>query len=159
MARSYARSDQPPWHFFETIPAAPAGALSATGLDMGRFMLALLHGGSLGDARVLSEEGLAQMMAPQVTTAVGRMGLVFYEMRLAGTRIVGHEGGTMSFFSTLLVSPENRWGLFASYDGRAGAQALSDLMLRFARRYLPANAPGSGSSPARPGDTAAVAGV
>ena len=159
VARSYARSDQPPWHFFETIPAAPAGALSATGLDMGRFMLALLHGGSLEGARVLGEESLVQMMAPQIATAAGRMGLVFYEMRLAGTRFIGHEGGTMSFFSTLLLSPENRFGLFVSYDGRAGAPALNDLVLGFARRYVRASAPGSALSPARREEADAVAGV
>jgi CubicO group peptidase (beta-lactamase class C family) len=159
VARSYVWSDRLPWSFFETVPAAPAGALSATGLDMGRFMLALLHGGSLEGARVLREESLAQMMAPQIMTATGRMGLVFYELRLAGARIVVHEGGTMSFFSTLLVSPENRFGLFVSFDGRAGAQALNNLVLGFARRYLPLSSPGSGSSPARREDAEAVAGV
>jgi CubicO group peptidase (beta-lactamase class C family) len=65
LAKSYRQSDRPPWPFFETIAAAPTGALSATGLDMGRFMLALIHGGSLEGARVLSEESLARMMAPQ----------------------------------------------------------------------------------------------
>jgi hypothetical protein len=43
----------------------------------------------------LSEESLARMMVPQITTAAGRMGLVFYETKLAGTRFVGHDGGTM----------------------------------------------------------------
>src|SRR5262249_27798116 len=112
MAKSYSRSNRPPWPFFETIAASPAGALSATGTDMGPLVLALLHGGSLGSARVLSEEDLAGMMAPQITTASGGMGLVFYETRLGGTRFVGHNGGTMSFFSNLLVSPQNRLGLF-----------------------------------------------
>jgi CubicO group peptidase (beta-lactamase class C family) len=72
MARSYVFSNLPPWRFFETITPAPAGALSATGLDMGRFMLALLHGGSLEGARVLSEESLARLVAPQITTPAGR---------------------------------------------------------------------------------------
>ena len=41
---------------------------------------------------MLSEESLARMMAPQITTAAGRMGLGFYETKLAGTRFVGHDG-------------------------------------------------------------------
>jgi CubicO group peptidase (beta-lactamase class C family) len=86
MAKGYGRSDRPPWPFFETVTPAPAGAPSTTGADMGRFMLALLHGGAVGGARVLSEAGLARMMAPAITTPTGSMGLVFYETRYGGTR-------------------------------------------------------------------------
>lgn len=136
MAKSYRRSDRSPWPFFETITAVPAGALSATGLDMGRFMLALLHGGSLDGARVLSEDGLARMMAPQVTTPAGSMGLVFTDTTLEATRLIGHGGGTMSFFSALLLSPENGWGLFVCYDGAAGPNALANLLRGFGQRYL-----------------------
>jgi CubicO group peptidase (beta-lactamase class C family) len=158
IAKSYSRADRPPWPFFETIAASPAGALSATGGDMGRFMLALLHGGSLDGARVLSEESLDGMMAPQITTASGSMGLVFYETRLEGARFVGHNGGTMSFFSDLLVSPENRLGLFVSYDGRAAPRALGDTLQEFARRYLPLR-PADASFTSRPDDAQAVVGV
>src|SRR5262252_10380895 len=37
MAKAYLASDKPPLTSFETIIMAPAGALSATGTDMGRF--------------------------------------------------------------------------------------------------------------------------
>jgi hypothetical protein len=87
------------------------------------------------------------------------MGLVFFEARLARTRFAGHDGGTMSFFSTLLVSPENGLGLFVSYDGLLAPQALGDLVRDFAQRYLPASSPGSGLSPTRREDAEAVAGV
>src|SRR5262245_24389092 len=135
MAKSYRRSDQPPWPFFETITPSPAGALSATGLDMGLFMIALLQGGLLDGARVLSEQSLARMIGPEIASQAGNMGLVFYETKLAGTtRFVGHEGGTMSFHSYLLLSPENGFGIFVSYDGGAAALALSNLLERFAQR-------------------------
>jgi CubicO group peptidase (beta-lactamase class C family) len=39
IAKGYRRSDAPPLKFFETI-VAPAGGLSATGTDMGRFIRA-----------------------------------------------------------------------------------------------------------------------
>jgi hypothetical protein len=160
MAKSYWLSDLPPWRFFETITPAPAGALSATGLDMARFMLALLDGGSLEGVRVLSEESLARLMAPQITTPAGRsMGLVFYEARFAGVHFVGHEGGTMSFFSTLALSPENGLGLFVSYDGRAAIRAGGDLLLGLARRYWPGRPPEGRSSTPRLEDAEAVAGV
>src|SRR5262245_1993478 len=162
MAKSYSWIDGKPWPFFETIGASPAGALSATGIDMGRFMLALLHGGSLDGSRVLSEAGLATMMAPQIATPAGSMGLVFIERKLGGARFVGHDGGTMSFFSVLVVSPERRMGVFVSYDGGTGgtaAQALTDLFEAFTKRYLPPLPMDNSLFTARPGDTGATAGV
>jgi len=159
MAKSYSRYDGTPWPFFETISASPAGALSASGIDMGRFMLMLLHGGSLDGRRVISEEGLAAMMAPQITTPAGSMGLVFFERMLGGIRFVGHDGGTMSFFSVLLVSPERGLGVFVCYDGGSAGKALGDLFQAFARRYLPARPADTRLFTAHPGDTAATAGV
>jgi len=159
MAKSYSPHNGTPWPFFETISAAPAGALSATGIDMGRFMLALLHGGAIDGRRVLSEEGLAAMMAPQITTPAGSMGLVFTERQLGGVRFVGHDGGTMSFFSVLVVSPERGLGVFVCYDGGAALQALSDLFRPLARRYLQAHPADTSPFTAHPGDAAATGGV
>jgi CubicO group peptidase (beta-lactamase class C family) len=139
-AKSYLRADQPPFPFFETIVAAPAGALSATASDMGRFMGALLNDGALDDARVLSRDSLAAMMAPQLTTPSGNVGLVFVEIKRGGMTFIGHDGGTMGFFSLLLLSPQNRFGLFVSYDGYRGltsAGAAGDLLKSFVHRYFP----------------------
>lgn len=159
MAKSYRRSDQAAWPFFETITPSPAGALSTTGLDMGRFMLALLRGGFLDGARLLNEQSLARMMAPEIASQTGNMGLVFLETRIAGTRLVGHQGGTMSFHSSLLLSPENDLGIFVCYDGAAAEMALGHVLERFAHRYLPAQPPAGGLTEARPQDADAVAGV
>jgi len=159
MAKSYRRSDQPPWPFFETITPPPAGALSATGLDMGLFMIALLQGGLLDGTRVLGEQSLARMLGPEIASQAGNMGLVFYETKLAGTRFVGHEGGTMSFHSYLLLSPENGFGIFVSYDGGAAALALSNLLERFAQRYFPSQRQVGGAIEARREEADAVAGV
>jgi CubicO group peptidase (beta-lactamase class C family) len=138
-AKSYRRADQPPLPFFETIVAAPAGALSATASDMGRFMSALLNDGALDDARVLSRESLAAMMAPQLKTPAGNMGLVFYETKREGMTFIGHDGGTMGFYSQLLLSPQKRFGLFVSYDGYhgGGAGAARDLLKAVVGRYFP----------------------
>lgn len=137
MAKSYDRSDEPPLEFFETIPPAPAGALSATGADMGRFMQALLNGGEIDGTRILSEKSIAQMMTPEVTAPTGKLGLVFYETRLAGQSLIGHNGGTMAFFSNLLLSPENDVGLFISYDGFAWEEGSKDPVKAFFQRYFP----------------------
>src|SRR5262249_9583385 len=133
-------ADRAPFPFFETIVAAPAGALSATASDMGRFMSALLNDGALDDARILSRESLAAMMAPQLTTPAGNMGLVFYETKRIGGAFIGHDGAIMGFNSQLLLSPKNRFGLFVSYDGYrqlAVAGAAGDLLKAVVHRYFP----------------------
>src|SRR5262249_60780568 len=83
MAKGYRRSDRPPLGFFETIAASPAGGLSATGADMGRFIRALLNGGELDGARILPKARLDEMMAPASATPAGYLGLVFIGTKLA----------------------------------------------------------------------------
>src|SRR6516164_4475408 len=79
MAKGYpTSSDKPPLAFFETSTAAPAGALSATGVDMGRFICALMNGGELYGVRILPKKRLDEMMAPGNATAAGYLGLAFF---------------------------------------------------------------------------------
>jgi hypothetical protein len=160
-ATGYRRSDLPPRPFAESI-LAPAGALSATGTDMGRFMLALLDGGSLDGARILRPETLAQMMAPQVTARTGYMGLAFAGVDIGGTPFIGHDGGTLSFLSTLLLSPENRFGVFVSYDGFQGidrSQGRGDIARDIIQRYFPPVPPPDSAFTASAADAEAAAGV
>jgi CubicO group peptidase (beta-lactamase class C family) len=159
-ARGYRQSDQPPLPFTETIQTIPAGALAATGADMGRFMLALLAGGTLDGARVLTAQSLAAMTGRQVVTRTGSMGLAFFETRLRSAdddtgereRYYGHDGGTVTFFSDLLLAPQHQLGVFTSYDGTGGAGISADLARAVIRRYFPASstAPAPPQPPAAP---------
>lgn len=128
MARGYVRADRPPLPFVEVLQAAPAGALATTGTDMGRFMRALLRGGELDGARILDAETLRSMMAPQVATPAGRMGLSFFEKDVAGRRSIGHDGATTTFFSALSLLPAEGLGVFASVDGAGAAGAPEELV-------------------------------
>jgi CubicO group peptidase (beta-lactamase class C family) len=126
MATGYrGTSDQPPLTFFETV-AAPAGGLSATGTDMGRFVRALMNGGALDGARILSEARLDEMMAPNSSTPAGYLGLVFFGTKVAGHDSIGHGGVMMAFFSELTVFPEQGVGIFVSRDGIAEREAAKD---------------------------------
>src|SRR6266852_3312474 len=117
MAKGYrGTSDQPPLEFFETSPA-PAGGLSATGTDMGRFIRALMNGGELDGVRILPTARLDEMMAPGNSTPAGYLGLVFFGTKVAGHGAIGHGGGTMTFFSDLKFFPEQGVGIFVSRDG------------------------------------------
>ena len=140
MAKGYRRSDQPPLPFFETIAAAPTGALSATGTDMGRFIRALINGGELDGVRILSQARLDEMMAPANATPAGYLGLVFFGGKVAGRDAIGHDGGTITFFSDLRIFPEQGIGVFVSRDGNGDITAASQIpqpVAGIARRFLP----------------------
>jgi CubicO group peptidase (beta-lactamase class C family) len=139
MAKGYRRSDTPPLAFFETI-AAPAGGLSATGADMGRFIRALMNGAALDGVRILPKARLDEMMAPGNSTPAGYLGLTFFGRKVAGHDSIGHEGATMTFFSDLKFFPEHGVGIFVSRDGIGNIKdpkELHDPATAIAERFLP----------------------
>lgn len=136
--RNSTSSAQP----FEIVHPAPAGSLSASGADMGKFMIA-----HLADGRGLMQPKTAQLMhnyrAPNVGP-LNAMALGFYEQWINGRRAIGHGGDTGLFHSYLLLFPGDDIGLYISVNssGQEGAaQAIrSALINKFADRYLTDNA-------------------
>jgi CubicO group peptidase (beta-lactamase class C family) len=161
MAKGYRRSDQPPLGFFETI-VAPAGGLSATGVDIGRFIRALLNGGELDGVRILSKARLDEMMAPASATPAGYLGLVFIGFKVADRDAIGHDGETMTFFSSLTLFRAQGIGVFVSRDGNgeitAGRQ-IPQPAAAIARRFLPRAAETADMRGAGFPDNADVAGI
>ncbi|OAI27435.1 hypothetical protein A1351_13190 [Methylosinus sp. R-45379] len=147
-AKGY-RSRGKPLGFFETIHAAPAGALSATGEDMGRFMRALLNDGELDGARILPAARLREMLTPHEPTAAGWLGLVFFGRRIGGAEAVGHGGGTLAFISDLELFRDQGLGVFVSRDGFSDQKEAPDIARAIAGRLLPqATAPQLAAGPA-----------
>ncbi|WP_422056624.1 serine hydrolase domain-containing protein [Sphingomonas sp.] len=124
---------------FEIIGMAPAGALSASGAAMAKFMLAYLdQGGPL-----LKPATTKQMLTAQNMSVKGsnQMALGFYEEWVNGHRAVGHGGDTIYFHSDLKIFPAENVGVFVSVnsqgkDGAPGAVRTA-LIDGFADRYLP----------------------
>lgn len=140
MAKGYRTSDKPPLGFFETVADSPAGGLSATGADMGRFVRALMNGGELDGARILSKARLDEMMAPSEATPGDFLGLVFFGTKIAGHDAIGHDGGMIAFFSDLKFFPEQGVGVFVSLDGLGDIKELEDFpdpVRAIAKRFLP----------------------
>ena len=140
MAKGYRTSDAPPLGFFETIAAAPAGGLSATAADMGRFIRALMNGGALDGVRILPKARLDEMMAPADATSAGYLGLAFFGTKIAGHESIGHDGATTAFFSELRFFPEQGIGVFVSRDGIGRIRAARELPAPatvVAQRFLP----------------------
>ncbi len=128
---------------FEIITAYPAGALSATGLDIANFMIAHLQNGRYGEARILQEE-TAVLMHSELNTSDPRidgMAHGFFENEINGQYTVSHGGDTILFHSLLLLLPESNTGLFISTNGSTGDQTVEAVRKAFMNRYYPANAP------------------
>jgi len=124
---------------FEIVIPAPAGSLSASGADMGKFMIAHLNDG----AGLMKPETAKQMhdfKAPGVGP-LNSMALGFYEQWVNGHRAIAHGGDTVWFHSYLWLFPDADIGVYISMNsagtrGDAGA-IRSALFHKFADRYLP----------------------
>jgi CubicO group peptidase (beta-lactamase class C family) len=146
MSRGYQLGSGPaqPYELFGPVPA---GALAATGADMGRFMIAhLAQGtqGALGTERILRAE-TARLMhhtALPILPPLHSMVLGFMKRDRNGRRIIGHEGDTQFFHSALSLFIDDGVGVYLSMNstGRDGAAGpiRASLIERFADRYFPA---------------------
>lgn len=142
MSKGYAAgSDEP--KSFEIVNPAPAGALSASGDDMGHFMLAHLQGGAYTNGRILEAATAKQMheTALDIVPPLNRMLLGFYELNINGHRVISHAGDTQWFHSELSLFMDDGVGLFVSFNsaGKEGVagKLRSALFKGFADRYLP----------------------
>jgi len=142
MSKGYPDVTQNPEPFEIVIPA-PAGSLSSSGEDMGKFMIAHLNQGG-----VLLKPETTRMMhdfrAPGIAN-LNTMALGFYEQWVNGQRAIAHGGDTVWFHSYLWLFPESDIGLYISMNS-AGAEGAaggvrSALFHKFADRYLPGDEP------------------
>lgn len=127
---------------FEIVIPAPAGSLSASGADMGKFMAAHLANGA-GLMKPDTARTMHDYRAPNIGP-LSTMALGFYEQWANGHRAIGHGGDTGWFHSYLWLFPKENIGLYISMNstGKEGAaQAVrSALFQKFADRYLPVKA-------------------
>lgn len=147
MARSYRKASEPPVAF-ELVGPAPAGAMSVTGADMARFMIAHLQDGRFGDVRILQEETARQMHATamQGVPPLNGMALGFYREDRNGEVIVAHGGDTRAFHSNLHLVLSRDVGLFVSISGAGNVSGATSTLRRvlfdgFMDRYFPVEIP------------------
>lgn len=126
---------------FEIFLPPPAGGISSTAADMGRFAQALLNGGEFEEKRILKPETVAAMWTPQfrASDALPAACMGFYQTWRDGLRFIGHDGDLLAFHSMFLLEPQQRLVLFVSYNSRGAGNKVRDEILRlFADRYYPA---------------------
>ncbi len=126
---------------FEIVGPAPAGALSSTGADMAKFMIAHLNQG----AGLMKPETAKTMHDTPLTLLppLNRMELGFFETNINGRQVIAHLGDTQLFHSALHLFMNEKIGLYLSVnatgaEGSAGPVRKA-LFEKFADRYLPGN--------------------
>ena len=146
LANGYALGSGPPKPF-EWDNIAPAGALTTSGADMARFMIAHLNDGRFGAAQILAPASAEQMHATAFRSVPGVNGMTlgFFEGDRNGHRVIGHDGDLDYFHSELDLVLDQHVGVFVSINS-AGAGAANEairlqLFRGFLDRYFPAPLP------------------
>lgn len=147
-ATGYGRASEP-GHPFEFVGPAPAGSLSASGLDMAKFMIAHLDDGrgilKPETARMMHASPLDHVDPASLIPPLNRMELGFFETNVNDREVIAHLGDTNWFHTSLHLFLAERTGLYVSFNsvGRDGAVGAlrQQLFQDFADRYFPATKP------------------
>ncbi len=145
MATGYPRASEAA-KGFEIVVPAPAGSLSASGLDMAKFMIAHLENGrgilDPATAATMHDSPLNRVDPASLIPPLNRMELGFFETNINGRGVIAHLGDTENFHTSLHLFMADRVGLYVSFNsaGReGGAHAVrGQLFQDFADRYFPA---------------------
>lgn len=146
MATAYKTASSPALPY-ELVNGEPAGSMSVSGDDMGRYMIAHLHNGAAESGRILQEATARQMHSEQKELFPPTMAftLGFPKEDTNGHVIIGHSGGTGSFMSNMHLFLNDDVGVFVSVNGpgkdAAFARVHEMLYRDFADRYFPADHP------------------
>lgn len=147
MSRGYVKVGEPA-AAFEIVGPAPAGSLSASGTDMGRFMLANLQYGELDGQRILAQATASTMLDSPLDKVnprslvgpLNRMELGFFETNINGRSVVGHLGDTEAFHTSLHLYMKEGVGFYVSFNsaGKGGAAGTlrTALFHDFSDRYF-----------------------
>ena len=116
---------------------APAGGMSASGLDMAKFMLAMLN-----DGKGIFKADTADFMQSTLFQHDSRLpGFAhgFFESQYGNQRTIGHSGTLPNFISHLWLLPDKEVGVFISYNSRKGMMAQYAFAKVFFEKYFPDN--------------------
>lgn len=117
----------------------PAGSVASTSVDMAKFMMAYLNGGTLGDAQILKPETTKLMHSVlfQGDERLSAMAYGFYEEYINGHRLVGHGGDTFQFHTDMMIDQDEDLGIFVSYQTFTGTKGRSEFIKTFYDHYYP----------------------
>lgn len=134
---------------FEYVGPAPAGSLSASGIDMAKFMIAHLEQGrgilKPETAAMMHDSPLDKVDPLSLMPPLNRMELGFFETNINGREVIAHLGDTEHFHTSLHLFLKEGVGIYFSFNSagkQGGAHVVRTQMFEnFADRYFPAPLP------------------
>jgi len=129
---------------FEIVNAAPAGSIASSATDMAKFMIAHLDNGTYNGQRILGDSTARLMHARSFghDPRLPGWALGFYEKSSHGLRIIGHGGDTRFFHTDLALVPDEKLGVFVSYNTATGGElSFGPFLTQFLDHYFPTPAP------------------
>lgn len=99
----------------------PAGWISASADDLGRFLVAELEGGRSGGTSVLSSAAIATMQTATVPTGLGdeRAAMGWYATTLNGEPILAHAGSTTEMAAMQILVPGRHLGVAVLFNAQS----------------------------------------
>ena len=145
VATGYPRASAPAKPF-EWVQVAPAGSMSASGVDMARFMIAHLTNGrgilKSETAALMHDSPLDKVNPKSLIPPLNRMELGFFETNTNGHEVIGHLGDTENMHTSLHLMTKDGVGFFVSFNSAGHDGAAHPLRVAlfqdFADRYFPA---------------------
>jgi hypothetical protein len=124
----------------------PAGGISTTAADVGRFMRALLGDGSVENGRILRPEFVKKLLDPQYTPdpRIPPRAYGFLHWLTHGRRLQHHDGTLGDHIAVLVLAPDERLGIFVasnSANNDIGNQLLEPLLTHLFGPARPAPPP------------------
>jgi CubicO group peptidase (beta-lactamase class C family) len=117
---------------------APAGAGSSTAGDMARYMLMQLGNGQFAGATIYGPKTAQAFRTALRRTPAGINGWAhgFAVVDMPGGHLgYGHDGGTLSFFSEMIVVPDLNLGVFISTNTDTGPELSGGLPNAIVREF------------------------
>jgi hypothetical protein len=114
--------------------------MAASATDMARFMIAHLNDGELNGQRILADSTAKRMHARAFghDPRIPGFALGFYEKTSHGLRIIGHGGDTQWFHTDLELIPDEKLGVFVSYNTNTGGElSFAQFQTQFLDHYYP----------------------
>jgi CubicO group peptidase (beta-lactamase class C family) len=125
------------WEWYHTTPAS---SINASAADMGRFIIAHLQDGRVGNARIMSESAARDMHRRHASSDPRLAGFAygFYEEIANGERLLEHGGNVEGFSAQLTLIPERGVGFFIASQHEP-ARLRDVVQTALLNRYFPSN--------------------
>lgn len=112
------------------------GSIVSTPADMAKYLRMLLNHGKGPRGAILSEESLALMTSPLVRQGRLEDGCYGYGLSVRkkdGVTRIGHTGGMVGHFSSMLTDPDTGFGVIVMINGPGAAEEVSQHALSVMR--------------------------